>query len=81
MLRQMMERQEEARDRINELRDEVSERSLLVPDRYGDDELIAATLALNEMRGPDGVNQHDVIHAGELLDHLDTQGFLIARKP
>jgi hypothetical protein len=80
LLRKLMERQAEAQDRIDDLRTEVSERSLLVADGYEDDILIATTLCLNEMRGPDGINEHDVIHAGEFLDHLDTQGFRITRK-
>lgn len=87
MLRELMERQSDVKEIISSARnteDKTIEDGITGNLGYPDDLIVAVVLALKEMELEDEeteISQTDVIFAGMFLDHLDTLGFQLDRKP
>lgn len=88
LLRQLMERQEDVKERLQEIRTDLREVGSLqsLTRGYQDDPIVAIVIARSEMKpktddeDPNLVEDIDLVWAVEFLDHLDTQGFEIRRK-
>lgn len=86
VIRQLMERQLDVKELIQGIRDtedRTVEEGLAGNLGYDDDVVVATVLATKEnSKDPEGdISTIDLIWAGAFLDHLDTLGFEVRRKP